>query len=77
MRQTRTPGSWKHRIDPFFCIGLRLEEESVVGLFNFSESDKTARLQGMSGLYTDLLSGRKAELSEIIIPAHNYFYFRQ
>lgn len=59
------------------CMARHYEEESVIGLFNFSEYDKTVRIDGMSGKYCDMISGRKVEASSITIPAYGFYYLKK
>lgn len=59
------------------CIGRHIEGETVYGIFNFSELDKTAQLHGVEGDSTDLISGEKKKLDSISIPAYGYFYLKK
>lgn len=59
------------------CIGRYFEGDTLIGLFNFSETAQTAKPQGTDGIYTDLLSGQKCQLKEITLPAYGFFYFKK
>ncbi len=53
------------------------EGEKIVGLFNFSEYDKTLYIDGEDGEYTELISGTKKHLNEISLPAYGYYYLKK
>lgn len=59
------------------CIGRCFEGDKVVGLFNFSEYDKTVRIQENDGDYVDLISGEGRTISEIDIPAYGFYYLKK
>ncbi len=50
--------------------------ETLLGLFNFSESGQTVRLHDMDGVYTDLVSGENIDLTEVTIPAYGFYYLK-
>ncbi len=58
-------------------MGRYFEGEKVIGLFNFSEFDKTAYLQDMDGIYVDLISKKEVSSSEIGIPAYGFYYLKK
>ena len=45
--------------DAVLCIGRYFEGEKLIGLFNFSEYDRTAWIKEADGEYVDLLTGSK------------------
>ena len=53
---TWTVETWEKGV---LCIGRFYDGEKIYGLFNFSEYDKTAWINGNDGLYVDLISGQK------------------
>lgn len=59
------------------CIGRYFDGEKIIGLFNFSEFDKTARLDGNDGNYKDLISGKEMDLAEILVPAYGFYYLKK
>jgi amylosucrase len=59
------------------CIIRAYEGEKIIGLFNFSEYDKTAWINEDDGLYKDLISGVKMEAKGVNIPAYGYFYLKK
>ncbi len=59
------------------AIGRYAENEKVIGIFNFSESDKTVTLPYDKGDFTDLLTDRRHALTRLTIPAYGAFYMQQ
>lgn len=59
------------------CIGRYFEGETLYGIFNFSETDRTAWLDSVAGDGTDLITGEKKNLAQIEIPAYGYFYLKK
>ena len=53
---TWTVETWEKGV---LCIGRLYDGEKIYGLFNFSEYDKTAWINGNDCLYVDLISGQK------------------
>ncbi|MDO5409516.1 MAG: alpha-amylase family protein [Lachnospiraceae bacterium] len=58
-------------------IGRYYEGEKIIGIFNFSEFDKTAWINENDGLYEDLISGRKMEARGVNIPAYGFYYLKK
>ena len=58
------------------CIGRYYDGEKIIGLFNFSEFEKRARISQRDDLYEDLISGQKMKLQEVTVPAYGFYYFR-
>lgn len=46
----------------------------LIGIFNFSEYDKAVQIQEEDGEYTELISGQKMKLSEMVLPAYGFYY---
>ncbi len=59
------------------CIGRYFEGEKLIGLFNFSEYDKTAWINEEDGMYVDLVSGKKMEARGVNIPAFGFYYLKK
>ena len=59
------------------CIGRYYEGEKIIGIFNFSEHDKTAWINETDGEYVDLISGRKMEVRGVDIPAYGFYYLKK
>ena len=59
------------------CIGRYYEGEKILGLFNFSEYDKTAWINEIDGTYTDMLSGEKVKAAGVNVPAYGFYYLKK
>ncbi len=61
------------------CIGRYFDGDKVIGLFNFSEYDKTVRIQEDDEDYVDMISGKKfkCRMNEIQIPAYGFYYLKK
>ena len=61
------------------CIGMYFDGDKVIGLFNFSEYDKTVRIQEDDEDYVDMISGKKFKyrMNEIQIPAYGFYYLKK
>lgn len=59
------------------CIGRYYEGDKVVGMFNFSECDKTVCIPADGEVYADLVSGQEIETTAIYIPAYGYYYLKR
>ncbi|MCI9321083.1 MAG: amylosucrase [Lachnospiraceae bacterium] len=59
------------------CIARHYEGEKILGIFNFSEYDKTARIQETDGIYRDMISGDKMEAVNVELPAYGFLYLKR
>lgn len=59
------------------CIGRYYEGEKLIGLFNFSEFDKTAWINEEDGEYMDLISGKRMEAKGVNVPAFGFYYLKK
>lgn len=59
------------------CIGRYYAGEKLIGVFNFSEYDKTIQIDEKGAKYTELILGKTAELYEVNIPAYGFYYFKE
>ena len=59
------------------CIGRYYEGEKVLGIFNFSEYDKTAWINETDGTYTDMMSGEKMKAAGVNVPAYGFYYLKK
>lgn len=59
------------------CIGRYFDGDKVIGLFNFSEYDKTAWIDENDGDYTELISGNEMKPVEVHIPAYGFYYMKK
>ena len=58
-------------------IGRYFEDEKIIGLFNFSEYDKTAWINETDGGYVDLISGEELRPVDVKIPAYGFYYLKR
>ena len=59
------------------CIGRYYEGEKIIGIFNFSEHDKTAWINETDGEYEELLTGRRMKACGVDIPAYGFYYLKK
>lgn len=52
-------------------------EQKLIGLFNFSEHDKTAWINEQDGMYQDMITGQILEARGVDIPAYGFFYLKK
>lgn len=60
--------------DNVLGIGRVFEEEEILGIFNFSEYDKELFLDGIEGIYKDMITGEKVSPDKITLPAYGFCY---
>ena len=71
---TWTIETWDESV---LCIGRYFEGEKIIGLFNFSEYDKTAWINETDGEYVELISGRTMQASGVDIPGYGFYYLKK
>lgn len=71
---TWTIETWDQSV---LCIGRYFDGEKIIGLFNFSEYDKTAWINETDGDYIDLVSGKEIRPVGVDIPAYGFYYLKQ
>ena len=59
------------------CIGRYYEGEKVIGIFNFTEWDKTAWINEDDGDYINLLNGNLMQAKAVNIPAYGFYYLKK
>ncbi len=59
------------------CIGRYYGGDKIIGLFNFSEYGKTARVAGANGSYQDLLTGKKMAAADTALPGYGFYLLKQ
>lgn len=59
------------------CIGRYYEDEKMIGIFNFSEMDKTAWINETDGEYVDLISGDIMEASGVNVPGYGFYWLKR
>ncbi len=58
-------------------IGRAYGKETLLGLFNFSEYNKTARISDEEAAYTDLLSGKMLKAGTVELPPYGFLYLKK
>ncbi len=58
-------------------MGRYYDGEKLIGLFNFSEYDRVARICENDEDYEDLLSGKEIKPAEVRIPAYGFCYLKR
>lgn len=71
---TWTIETWEPSV---LCIGRYFDGEKIIGLFNFSEHDKTAWINETDGDYEELLSGNTMKPIGVNIPAYGFYYMKK
>lgn len=71
---TWTIETWEQSV---LCIGRVFEGEKIIGLFNFSEHDKTAWINETDGDYVELLSGEEMKPIGVNVPAYGFYYLKK
>lgn len=59
------------------CIERRYGGERMLGIFNFSEHEKTVRIGREQGDYIDLLAEKERKITEIDVPAYGFYYLKE
>lgn len=59
------------------CIGRYYDGEKILGLFNFSEDDKTAWINETDGEYQDLMTGIIRKACGVDIPGYGFFWLKK
>ena len=71
---TWTIDTWEREV---LCIGRYYQGEKLIGLFNFSEHDRTAWINETDGDYMDLLTGQILPARGVDIPAYGFFWLKK
>ncbi|MCD8365166.1 MAG: alpha-amylase family protein [Clostridiales bacterium] len=72
--EVRTIDTWDESV---LCMERCLGKEKILGLFNFSEQDRTAWINETDGMYENLLTGEIGEAKGVNIPACGYCYLKR
>ena len=54
------------------AIGRYYDSEKIIGIFNFSEFDKTAWINEDDGMYVDMVNGREMPAKGVDVPAYGF-----
>lgn len=71
---TWTIETWEPAI---LCMGRYYDGEKIIGLFNFSEQEKTAWIRETDGSYSDLISGDAVDPVDVLVPAYGFYYLKK
>lgn len=71
---TWTIETWEQSV---LCMGRYYDGDKIIGLFNFSEDDKTAWINETDGMYRDLITGTRLRPIGINIPAYSFCYLKK
>ncbi len=63
--------------DALLCISRSLNGERLIGIFNFSNEDKTASAIYSDGKYLDMISGKKMTISHITVPGNGFYWLKR
>ena len=63
--------------EALLCMGRYYEGEKILGIFNFSEDDRTAWINETDGVYVDMLSGEERPAAGVDIPAYGFCYLKK
>ena len=59
------------------CVVREYEGERLIGLFNFSEFDKTAWINEADGVYQDLITGKEMAAVAVGVPGNGFFWLKR
>ncbi len=71
---TWTIETWEPAV---LCMGRYYDGEKIIGLFNFSEQEKTAWIRETDGSYSDLISGDAVDPVDVLVPAYGFYYLKK
>ena len=58
------------------CMGRYYQGEKILGIFNFSEQDKTAWINEEDGEYVDLITGNRMSARGVNVPGYGFYWLR-
>ena len=62
--------------DSILCILRQKGNERFIGIFNFSDSEKTAWMQEEE-TFRDLITGQTLELKDVVLPAYGFMWCKR
>ena len=62
--------------DSILCILRQKGNERFIGIFNFSDSEKTAWMQE-EGTFRDLITDQTLELKDVELPAYGFMWCKR
>ena len=69
-----TIDTWEREV---LCMGRYYDGDKIIGLFNFSEHDKTAWINETDGDYVDLMTGKVMKAQGVDIPAYGFLWLKK
>lgn len=59
------------------AMGRYYDNEKIIGIFNFTEFDKTAWINEEDGMYIDMLTGNHLPAKGVNVPAYGFYWLRK
>lgn len=53
------------------------DKEKIIGIFNFSEQNRTACLDEQDDMYVDLITGQKLSVKSVDVPAYGFYWLQK
>ena len=63
--------------DGILAMGRYADGQKIIGIFNFTGSEKTITLPHDCGEFSDMLTGEKYSLQNLAVPAYGFYYMEQ
>lgn len=63
--------------DGLLAIGRYLDGQKIIGVFNFTPWDKAVTFTHDPGEFTDMLTGDRHILQNLLVPAYGFYYLEQ
>lgn len=63
--------------DGLLAIGRYFKGQKIIGVFNFTEWEKTVTFVYDPGEFVDMLTGDTHVLQDLVIPAYSFYYLEQ
>ena len=60
--------------DGLLAVGRYADGEKIIGVFNFTERDKTITFPHDPGKFTDMMTGERRLLQDLYVPAYGFYY---
>lgn len=63
--------------DGLLAIGRYAQGQKIIGVFNFTEWEKTVTFSYDPGEFTDMMTGERYQLQDLPVPAYGFYYLEQ
>ena len=63
--------------DGLLAVGRYAGGQKIIGVFNFTEWEKTVTFPYDGGKFTDMLTGKSYLLRNLHVPAYGFYYLEQ